>query len=107
MAEMDPIRTVVRIVDGATFPETKCVGARWRQKDGRGYKPFHGFVLLPEGADPVGVAARFRQVDGYSVPTEDLHRAAVYAPPPKRRTKVKDIAAMALPKQIPLLGDEP
>jgi len=52
------------------------------------------------------VAARFRQKAGYSMPAEQLHRAAVHAPPPKRCAKVAEVRAAALPKQLVLLGDK-
>jgi hypothetical protein len=104
MAGNDPIRTVVRIIDGATFPETRFIGARWRQKNGRGHKPYQGFALLPTGADPIAVAARWREADGYSTPFDRLALSAQPMTPPKRRAKMAEVAALSLPKQLDLIG---
>ena len=106
MAENDPIRTVVRITDGATFPETRFVGAQWKKANGRGRKPFQGFALLPSGADPVIVAARFRDQDGYRQPFDRLALAKENAVPPKRKASVKEVAKRALPKQLTLIGGD-
>lgn len=100
------VRVVVRIVDGATFPESRLIGARWRKRDGRGLPPFAGFALLPEGADPSVAAAQWRARDGYSCAVVDLQRDESRKRHPRRRVSMRELAAMAIPKQLPLLGKE-